>query len=150
MMAPPYRPNRFRQASRLRPLERMYLGTARKSASDRSAPDAGDMVAEERHYPTNAAAPARRPREEPEKPQVSPARFFGSFLCEAQRNEHKFLNQRALCAAVCRRAKKFLLTYAHPATTRPGQKFFITFFACAKKVTQESTPRNLRFLWLFP
>ena len=31
-------------------------------------------------------------REEPEKPQVSPARFFGSFLCEAQRNERKNLN----------------------------------------------------------
>ena len=55
------------------------------------------------------------------EPWVPSARFFGSFLCEAQRNEHKFLNQRALCAAVCRRAKKFLLTYAHPATTRTGR-----------------------------
>ena len=71
--------------------------------------------------------------------------FFWFVFCRGAENEHKFLNQRALCAAVCRRAKKFLLTYAHPATTRPGQKFFITFFPCGKKVTKESTPREPGF-----
>ena len=80
--------NGFRLTSRQQSLEKMNLAKARKSASDRSAPVASFMVADSGTFKPMPPLDGGR-REEPEKPQVSPARFFGSFLCEAQRNEHK-------------------------------------------------------------
>ena len=46
--------------------------------------------------------------------------------------------------------RRFFLCHPSGHNAAGSRIFFITFFACAKKVTQESTPRNLRFLWLFP
>ena len=84
-------------------MERMHLETARKSASDRSAPDTDIMVADARHRKAHAAAPARRPKGRGQgEPWVPSARSFGSFSAAGQKMNIKILNQRALCAAVCR------------------------------------------------
>ena len=84
------------------------------------------MVADERYYPTNAAASARRPkRREPEGTSVPSARSFGSFSAAGQKMNIKILNQRALCAAVCQRAKKFSRTDYNVPKKFPRKQFLL-------------------------
>ena len=92
----------------------------------------------------------RAPRREPEGTSVPSARSFGSFSAAGQK-----MNINSLTSARCARLsvgelRSFCLLMPIRPQRGRVRVFFITFFACAKKVTQESTPRNLRFLWLFP
>ena len=74
----------------------MHLETARKSASDRSAPVASFMVSDDATF--KPMPPPRGQRREPEGTLVPAARSFGSFSAAGQK-----MNINSLTSARCAR-----------------------------------------------